>query len=32
MWNSTEKMIQPMAETLASEDVEVSVHYLDYRS
>jgi len=28
MWNSTEKMIWPMVETLASEDVEVALHNL----
>ncbi len=28
MWNSTEKMIQPMVETLAAEGVEVALHNL----
>jgi len=28
MWNSTEKMIQPMIETLAAEGVEVALHNL----
>jgi flavorubredoxin len=28
MWNSTEKMIQPMAETLASEGIETTQHNL----
>jgi flavorubredoxin len=28
MWNSTEKMIQPMAETLASEGIEVALYNL----
>jgi flavorubredoxin len=28
MWNSTEKMIQPMTETLESEGIEVAVHDL----
>jgi flavorubredoxin len=28
MWNSTEKMIQPMAETLASEGIEITQHNL----
>jgi flavorubredoxin len=28
MWNSTEKMIQPMAETLASEGIEIARHNL----
>jgi flavorubredoxin len=28
MWNSTEKMIQPIAETLASEGIEIAVHNL----
>lgn len=30
MWNSTEKMIQPLAEELASEGVEVSLHNLAF--
>ncbi|MFZ0965398.1 MAG: FprA family A-type flavoprotein [Candidatus Bathyarchaeia archaeon] len=28
MWNSTEKMIQPIAETLASEDIEIVLYNL----
>jgi flavorubredoxin len=28
MWNSTEKMIQPIAETLASEGIEIAIHNL----
>jgi flavorubredoxin len=28
MWNSTEKMIKPIADTLASEDIEVALHNL----
>jgi flavorubredoxin len=28
MWNSTEKMIQPMAETLASEGIEIALYNL----
>lgn len=28
MWNSTEKMVQPMVETLAAEGVEVALHNL----
>ena len=28
MWNSTEKMIQPIAETLASEGIEIALHNL----
>jgi flavorubredoxin len=28
MWNSTEKMIQPIAETLASEGIEIAVYNL----
>jgi len=28
MWNSTEKMIQPIVDTLASEGIEVAVHNL----
>jgi len=28
MWNSTEKMIQPIVETLASEGIEIAVHNL----
>ncbi|MGB9853906.1 MAG: FprA family A-type flavoprotein [Candidatus Bathyarchaeales archaeon] len=28
MWNSTEKMVQQMAETLASEGIEIAVHNL----
>jgi flavorubredoxin len=28
MWNSTEKMIKPIAETLASEGIEIAVHNL----
>ena len=28
MWNSTEKMIQPIAETLASEGIETALHNL----
>ncbi len=30
MWNSTEKMIQPLAETLASENIEISLYNLTY--
>jgi flavorubredoxin len=30
MWNSTEKMIKPIAETLASEGIEVVLHNLVY--
>jgi len=28
MWNSTEKMIRPIAETLASEDIEIALYNL----
>lgn len=30
MWNSTEKMIQPIADTLASEGIEITVHNLAF--